>query len=284
MKKFKGKAIYQPSGKAAEYAKWACNFYVGCSNMCEYCYCKKGVLKTTMGYDKPRLKACFIDENHAIDAFCNELELNSDELRKHGLFFSFSTDPMLHETFALTFFAAIHAIRRGIRVKILTKRTDWVPTLFDMDIENSHSRLFKTWKDDIAFGFTLTGYNKLEPNANTNEERILAMEQLHNAGFKTFASIEPVIDISKSLLMIRKTIEFCDLYMVGLLSSAKCDFFLARKLIDGALELITYPESRAKIYFKDNVIKAAKMEREHLPIILCVTRDYDIFTNKTIEP
>jgi len=29
MKTFKGKAIYQPAGKAAEYSQWACNFYTG---------------------------------------------------------------------------------------------------------------------------------------------------------------------------------------------------------------------------------------------------------------
>ncbi len=43
-KRFNGKALYQPSGKAAEYSAWACNFYTGCSNDCEYCYCKRGVL------------------------------------------------------------------------------------------------------------------------------------------------------------------------------------------------------------------------------------------------
>lgn len=31
----KGKAIYKPAGKAGEYAKYACNFYVGCSNDCK---------------------------------------------------------------------------------------------------------------------------------------------------------------------------------------------------------------------------------------------------------
>lgn len=31
-----GKAIYSPKGKAGEYAKYACNFYVGCSNDCDY--------------------------------------------------------------------------------------------------------------------------------------------------------------------------------------------------------------------------------------------------------
>ena len=55
-KRFNGKAIYQPAARAAEYAKWACNFYVGCSNACTYCYCKR----FNWG-DVPKLKACFKD-------------------------------------------------------------------------------------------------------------------------------------------------------------------------------------------------------------------------------
>ena len=86
MNKFKGKAIYQPSGKAEEYARWACNFYVGCSNGCEYCYCKKGILAGAMGQDKPQLKKCFKDDNHAITIFIAELIENLYELQKYGLF------------------------------------------------------------------------------------------------------------------------------------------------------------------------------------------------------
>ena len=28
VKNYHGKAIYQPSGKAAEYGEWACNFHI----------------------------------------------------------------------------------------------------------------------------------------------------------------------------------------------------------------------------------------------------------------
>lgn len=38
-KRKNGKAIYQPAGKAGEYGTWGCNFYVGCLNDCEYCFC-----------------------------------------------------------------------------------------------------------------------------------------------------------------------------------------------------------------------------------------------------
>ena len=102
MKAFKGKAIYHPSGKTGEYSEWACNFYVGCSNGCTYCYCKKGILARAIGGNVPTLKKCFKDEEHALKVFKNELEANFKELQKHGLFFSFTTDPFLPETVDLT--------------------------------------------------------------------------------------------------------------------------------------------------------------------------------------
>ena len=72
-KQFNGKAIYNPSGKAGEYSYWACNFYVGCSNMCEYCYCKKGILSNVMGQNKAQLKMCFKDEADALMVFKKNL-------------------------------------------------------------------------------------------------------------------------------------------------------------------------------------------------------------------
>ena len=90
-----GKVLYQPKGKAGEYAAFAANLFVGCSNMCEYCYCKKGILANAMGQDKPQLKAGFNTVEDAIDMFKHELIGNLDKVRENrGVFFSFSTDPM----------------------------------------------------------------------------------------------------------------------------------------------------------------------------------------------
>lgn len=169
---FNGKAIYNPSGKAGEYAQWACNLYVGCSNNCDYCYCKKGVLSSAMGQPKATLKKCFHDENDAFLIFIKELEKNADAIRHDGgLFFSFSTDPCLPET----------------------------------------------------IGFTLTGMDEMEqgPTVASNEQRIKTMRMLHRHGFKTFASIEPVIDTKASLDMILQSVEDCDTYKIGLLSGKK---------------------------------------------------------------
>lgn len=58
IKPFKGKAIYRPKGVAGEYSSWTCNSFTGCSNNCDYCYCKRGVM-SHVWTDKPKLKKCY---------------------------------------------------------------------------------------------------------------------------------------------------------------------------------------------------------------------------------
>lgn len=275
-KTFKGKAIYNPSGKAGEYSYWAANIYVGCSNGCTYCYCKKGILAGVMGQDKPQLKKCFKNETHALEVFEQELLANLEELRKHGLFFSFTTDPMLPETNKLTRLAIRKCLSAKAPVKILTKCTDWVD-----DFLKAPDYFISGWSDwmitdeiifgKLAFGFTLTGHDELEPGASTNAERIEAMKKIHDAGFKTWASIEPIINLDDSYKMILETLDCCDLYKIGLKSGEKYPLNDLRHFIDFvACELVV------PVYFKDSLLKAAGIASESLPSN-CVTRDYNIF-------
>lgn len=265
MKTFKGKAIYNPSGKAGEYSYWAVNFYNGCSNGCTYCYLKKGVLAHVMGGDKPTLKKCFNDEAHALEVFEKELKANLPELQKHGLFFSFTTDPMLPETYWMTVKAQTICKFNKVPVKILTKRTDWIDK-FQMPYPDNANK-------QIAFGFTLTGHDELEPGASTNAERIEAMKRLHDAGFKTFASIEPIIDFESSLEMIKQATPYCDLFKIGLESGKKYDKIQVTEFMG---EVVYTVHLSGKIYFKDSLLAAADFKREKLPSN-CVTRDYNLF-------
>lgn len=270
------KAIYRPKGKAAEYAKWACNFYVGCSNGCEYCYLKKGRGAKILGGDKSTLKKCFKDETHALEVFEKELMQNLQELQKHGIFFSFSTDPMLPETLDLTFRVVSICIYNEVPVKILTKCAD-----------SNVIGYFANWPKErfgyekrcklIAFGFTLTGHDELEPGASTNQERIEAMKKLHDAGFKTFASIEPIIDFESSLEMIRKTKEFCDLYKIGLMSGQKVDKSFYDRLRGFNLGVVnTLANYHAKVYWKESIRK----QFDVFPDANCnVDKDYNIFNH-----
>lgn len=206
-------SIYQPQGKAGEYASWACNLYTGCSNSCSYCYCRAGHLgKLWTPY--PQLKKSFKNEEHAYTVFLRELKQNKDALRRDGLFFSFTTDPMLPQTRKLTWNCILTAINNVIPVSVLTKRADFFE---DIHIDK--------WirHDNLAWGFTLTGMDHEEPMASTNAERIDAMRQLHMMGFKTFASLEPVIDPSRTIRIYTLLQEYgcCDLVKVGLQSGRK---------------------------------------------------------------
>lgn len=279
-----GKAIYSPKGKAGEYAKYACNFYVGCSNDCDYCYCKRGLLGHAMGAPVATLKKCFKDEAHAFEVFHNEVKANLEVLRKHGLFFTFTSDPMLDNTRQLTINAVGHAVSFGIPCKILTKRADFINYLPGEWFVN------EWYKSRIAFGFTLTGHDELEPGASTNAERINAMRNLHNAGFKTFASIEPIVTLFESEMMIQMTLDCCDLYKIGLMSGkrpysrdevtlfcSRVDAMIAKR--NSFVPLPSdKPYNKPKVYWKDSVLEYIGMDRESICICMFhVGADYNIF-------
>lgn len=271
MKTFNGKAIYNPSGKAGEYSYWACNFFNGCSNGCTYCYLKKGVLKSTLGGDKPTLKKCFKNEGHALEVFEKELLQNIDEIREHGLFFTFTSDPLLKECAFLTHEAMFLCFEHKVPVKILTKMN--FSSLFYV-IEGITPEEYKY----LAVGFTLTGHDELEPNASSNAERIEAMKEIHGHGIKTFASIEPIIDFASSKEMIQKTTHYCDLYKIGLESGKKYDKEETKLFMLGCLNSCI-PNAN-KIYFKDSILKASGIEREYLIHTNCVDRDYNLFETR----
>lgn len=284
-KQLNGKAIYSPKGKAGEYAKYACNFYVGCSNDCDYCYCKRGVLGHTMGGTTPTLKKCFKNEEHAFEVFKKELLANLYELRKHGIFFTFTSDPMIETTRSLTIQAVNIAALNDVPCKILTKRADFILKLPDIWFYPNPNSLYKK---NLAFGFTLTGHDELERGASTNAERIVCMRNLHNAGFKTFASIEPIIDLKSSYEMINQTLGFCDLYKIGLMSGKRnytkqevMDFMsdANRVILDGTFKL----NKRIKVYWKDSVLDYIKMPREDYNCCakksITVSADYNMFND-----
>lgn len=130
-KEFKGRVIYNPSGKAGEYSYWAANFYVGCSNGCTYCYLKKGRGAKVLGGNKPELKKSLKSYDTALDIFKAELLTNKDELQKHGLFFSFTTDPLLSETIGLTTAAVEFGQLHNVPVKILSKCAEGMERFID---------------------------------------------------------------------------------------------------------------------------------------------------------
>lgn len=291
----KGKALYQPEGKAQEYNRWATNFFTGCSHNCDYCYLKRGSLAHTWD-TKPHLKKCFKDERNALEIFKKELLDNRLRVRAEGgVFFSFSTDPCLRETFMLTRRAALLCLDCGIPVTILTKRASFLSERTGSNYEdelfgeNDQRDLFDpvVHKGLLAIGFTLTGHDEMEPGASPNSARIGAMSYIKSFGVRTFASVEPVIETKASLEVIEKAAPFCDLFKIGLRSGVGKDYY-DKKETDGddfiSLEQFMAKASniildaKKKVYWKESIrnkIFAAK----YLNAPISVGSTYNLFNS-----
>ena len=230
------KAIYQPKGAAREYSAWACNLYNGCTNQCDYCYCKRGVLSYTLGLSKPVLKKTVgKDDKEAFETFKRELAMYKDNIINDGtgLFFSFSTDPMLLEELPLTTLCVNECVKNDVPVQILTKKSYWVHSNIDF-----MNYLFSNWYDKVKIGFTLTGHDELEPYADSSLSRILECCYLIQNGVDTFVSLEPIVSFEDSLRMIKNFIHnycFPNEFRIGLMSGVdkktyydwkKCDSFI----------------------------------------------------------
>lgn len=241
-------AIYQPHGAAREYGAWACNLYNGCSHHCDYCYCKCGVFAHTIGVGKPVLKKQLGEtENDAYKTFVKELRLYRDAILEagDGLFFSFSTDPMLREEIDLTMRCVQECVIAQVPVLILTKTTWWIQgkeawwthgTEDDTNdkTEGTYLECLCEWRKYITIGVTLTGHDELEPDAPTNAERITLLHHLLMCGIRTFVSLEPVVDFESSLKMIHASLHYTAEYRIGLMSPVgkqhydwrQCDKFI----------------------------------------------------------
>lgn len=289
----KGRALYQPEGKAQEYNRWAANFYTGCRHNCGYCYLKRGSLAHVWDTE-PHLKKCFKDEADALAIFKKELLDNRLRVRAEGgVFFSFSTDPCDRDTFWLTRRAALFCLDCDVPVTILTKSACWLSGRYGGEVEQE---LFGD-KDDrdifspavnrgiLAVGFTLTGRDDMEPGASSNDARIGAMAFLKEQGVKTFASVEPIVDTKSSLEVIGKAAPYCDLFKIGLRSGVPKDYY-AKKLDDGddfislekfmAIASNIILDAKKKVYWKES-IRCKKFAKPYLASPISVSSTYNLF-------
>ena len=243
-------ALYTPNGAAREYAAVGCNFYNGCPHDCEYCYLKRGVLSHTMGKTEVTLKSCFHEEERALAIFKRECDKHVGYLRGTGIFFSFSTDPMLRETCMLTMYAAKYAMGLNIPVKVLTKCAN-VPLSVNLllnDIQKKQRQL-------LAMGYTLTGRDDMEPNADSNSERIDSMRRMKYLGYKTFASIEPIIDCDSSYRMTKSAVGVCDHFKIGLRSGVGKDYYRREDVLNFIEDVKRVTEGKTTVYWKQSIRK-----------------------------
>lgn len=263
------KILSRPRGNAEEYGKWSVNPYIGCSHGCLYCYLKKGPSGGYLGQPKPVLKKGVVSKEHAFHLAMTEIYANYEEIiRDGGLFMTFTSDPCVEETRHLFFNIALESARDlRIPVMLLTKSADFVNFWLYADITSGLLCMGRKVKSRLAFGWTLTGHDELEPNASPNDKRINAMRLVSANGFKTWASIEPVIDFDASYRMIQQALDAgCQHFKIGLLTNntrvvrKDCQIgeyqFKAYDVIDCMHfieDVMRLTEGKATVYWKQSV-------------------------------
>ena len=249
------KLIYKPKGAAGEYARYAVNFYNGCSNKCEYCYLKRGLGSGILGGDTPRLKAGynFIDEE--VSDFFDDVRNHYRDIKKGGIFMSFTTDPMLKETFRATLDATLVCLSHGIDVHILSKRTEY----YDVLVERCSKILELKACGKLFIGTTLTGYDELEPFASPHESRIEMLRKAKRDGIGTFVSLEPVIDLNTAMHIVQKISDCADEIRIGLKTPVKAENYPAGDMKE-FFEIVSAicTERNIKVMWKNSFRKLAE--------------------------
>lgn len=198
--------IYEPSGRAREYADLAANLYSGCSHGCQYCYAPGAMRMNRDEFHlmaKPRK-----DVLKLLERDCKKLAGSGKQV-----LLCFSTDPYqpCEEQHQLTRQAIEILHQYGLFVNVLTKGGTRACRDFDL------------LGPGDAFGTSLTfaayaDSEKWEPGAALSNDRLAAMALAHREGIPTWASMEPVIDPIGTLTLIELAAPYCDFFKVGKLN------------------------------------------------------------------
>jgi DNA repair photolyase len=205
--------IYEPGGRARDDSENAFNIYTACSHRCKYCYAPAIFMKKREDW--------FTDNATPRKDFLKELltDIPKHAGQKAQVLFCFTNDPYggCDPKFRATRKALEQFLKYEIPVAILSKGGYRVCE--DIDV-------FKKFGEHIKIGQTLTFDNtsdslEWESGAAIPEERIDTARKIHEAGIKTFASIEPVVFPVQSMKMIELSIPYIAEYRVGKLNRYK---------------------------------------------------------------
>lgn len=199
--------IYKPRGRAGEYADQAANLYLGCSHHCHYCYGARVLHMSQEEFDNPKPKKDVLER----------LEQSAHALDKRGqhvqVLLSFVCDdyqPLDAET-NITRNAIEILHKYGHNFCILTK--GGTRALRDIDL----------YRPGDTFACTLTCLEvkdslRWEPGAATPADRLVALETFHLENIDTWVSLEPVINPTWTLRLIKLTANWVNKYKVGKLN------------------------------------------------------------------
>jgi len=202
--------IYEPKGRAREYAALACNIYRGCDHGCTYCYAPSATYKSPDDFHQPTERKQFL----------SKLRINAAALHSQGttgqVLLSFTCDPYqwldVYSQHTRGTIQILH--ENGFSVCVLTKGA--FRALRDLDL----------FGPSDAFATTMTlldpkASHEWEPRAAEPQARMHVIRRFHAAGIPTWVSLEPVLDPEVSLEIIRQTYSYVDLFKVGKLNHHK---------------------------------------------------------------
>lgn len=205
------KVIYEPKGRAREYADLACNTYVSCPHGCVYCYAKNVMHKSAEEFH-----ACAIPRVGAIKGFferdCEEMARSGDKRRVHLNFIS-DPYPEVESKLHLTRHCIETAARHGVGINILTKGKyatvkDDLPLMKSAGVHLGVTLAFND--DDLRRAWA--------PNASTVFDRYRLIADAHRLGIFTWVSMEPVVFPDEALAVLDAMHDVVDLWKVGKLN------------------------------------------------------------------
>ena len=236
-----------------EYGDYTINHVQGCAHGCKFpCYAmmmakRFGKAKTYEEWCEPKLA------ENALEILDKEIPKLKDKIKSVHL--CFSTDPFMYgydEVSKMSIEIIKKLNESGIKCTALTKGI--------LPVELS------TLSSENEYGITLVSLdegfrNEMEPNTAPYKERIAALRTLHDAGCKTWVSIEPYPTpnfIEQDLNEILEAISFCDKIIFGRLNyNKKVSEYKAHKAYFNELaeQVVTYCEVNGKQYHvKDGTI------------------------------
>ena len=207
------KVIYEPKGRAGEYADLAANLYRRCDGGCTYCW-------------SPLIQKISKEEFHSVppvprkDIIRNlitDAEYLGRNKETRSILLCFTCDPycLADVEYQITRRAVRILLMEGLNITILTK--GGLRSMRDFDI-------FSKFKKQVTYACTLVFELEQERlfyekgSATPTKERIQALQAAHDLGLKTWVSLEPVFEPDQTMELIWDTKDCTDLYKVGTLN------------------------------------------------------------------
>lgn len=192
--------IYEPRGRAKEYADLALNLYSGCSSGCLYCWAPQILRKTREEFKNVQPRTGILDY----------LRHDAPKYAGQTVLLSFSCDPYppLEPTEELTRQAISILHHFNVGVRILTK--GGLRSTRDSDMLGP----LDSYGATLTF-CTISQGEEWEPGAPSWLERIAALQEAHDRGIWTWVSLEPVIEPEQTIELISITSNYVDEYRIG---------------------------------------------------------------------